>query len=320
MNQLEIQFMEDAPDGVFTIRRPFSVMTAYYVPRSKVKEAKGVKGINRYGVYCLYGNGRIYIGQTRNGIDRISEHIRGKQFWDEAILFLADPMHFNLNIISGLERYSIEMAMKNCPYEIENKSIPQYETISDFEQSQIVTIYDEISFIMTFLGIKNGNGKKCSSASKFPISALNSNHDTNKSNSLLDVVDDALIEETAPTFYTKKRGVKASLRIVGDRYVVMSGSSIDFDRPIYVSNHKGRLIREEAMDKGFIVRNDDGTYTLNTNCRFNSPSAAAGFVLGGSQNGKVEWLDGDGLTLANWLERHGNNQKESTDDKEKLTK
>lgn len=328
MNQLEIQFQEDAPDGVFTIRRPFSVMTAYYVPRSHIKEAKSVKGINRYGIYCLYGNGKIYIGQTRNGIERISEHTRGKQFWDEAILFLADPIHFNLNIISGLERHAIEMAMKNSPYQVENKSVPQYETVSGFEQMQVVTMYEEISFIMTFLGIKNGKGKQVVNPDFQPTSiscaknentiavsdiAINPNEET-KPNSLLETFDDDKFDKTSPVFHTKKRGIKGLLRVVDGKYVVLSGSIIDYDCPIHISNTKGRRRREEAMDRGVIVRNDAGKYTLKANCSFSSPSAAAEFVLGGSQNGKTEWVDESGCPLANWLEQQG-----KMNDKEELT-
>ena len=332
MNQLEIQFQEDAPDGVFTIRRPFSVMTAYYVPRSHIKEAKNVKGINRYGIYCLYGNGRIYIGQTRNGIERIAEHTRGKQFWDEAVLFLADPIHFNLNIISGLERHAIEMAMKNSPYEVENKSVPQYETVTDFEQMQVVTMYEEISFIMAFLGIKNGNGKKPASTHLLPqtssvnpiISKATDNivrkgdktnrkkkEEKNTPNSLLDIVDDALLGNSTKTFHTKKRGVKGLLKIVDGKYVVISGSVIDYDFPVHTSDPRGIKIREEAMNRGFLTKDDNGLYILKANCRFTSPSAAAVFVLGGSQNGKVEWVDENNLPLANWLENNKATGKET---------
>ena len=324
MNQLEIQFQEDAPDGVFTIRRPFSVMTAYYVPRSHIKEAKNVKGINRYGIYCLYGNGRIYIGQTRNGIERIAEHTRGKQFWDEAILFLADPIHFNLNIISGLERYAIEMAIKNSPYQVENKSVPQYETVSGFEQMQVVTMYEEISFIMTFLGIKNGNGKQTGSLQALPTSSSinpvvrktegggdkKAKEAETKPNSLLDIVDDTLIDGSSPVFHTKKKGMNGLLKIVDGQFIVISGSVIDYDFPIHISNTKGRIRREEAMDRGFISRNDEGLYILKANCRFSSPSAAAEFVLGGSRNGKTEWVDENGLPLADWLEQHSGTDKE----------
>ena len=332
MNQLEIQFQEDAPDGVFTIRRPFSVMTAYYVPRSHIKEAKTVKGINRYGIYCLYGNGRIYIGQTRNGIERIAEHTRGKQFWDEAVLFLADPIHFNLNIISGLERHAIEMAMKNSPYEVENKSVPQYETVTDFEQMQVVTMYEEISFIMAFLGIKNGDGKKTASTHFSPSSSsvnpiirkatdniVRKADKTNRKekeendiqNSLLDIVDDALLNNSSKTFHIRKKGIDSHMKVVDGKYIVVSGSVIDYDYPIHIDNTKGRMRREEAMNRGFLTKDDNGLYILKANCRFTSPTAAAVFVLGGSRDGRLLWVDENNLPLADWLENNKATDKET---------
>lgn len=308
-------------------------MTAYYVPRSHIKEAKNVKGINRYGIYCLYGNGKIYIGQTRNGIERIAEHTRGKQFWDEAVLFLADPIHFNLNIISGLERHAIEMAMKNSPYEVENKSVPQYETVTDFEQMQVVTMYEEISFIMAFLGIKNGDGKKPAdthlsppSSSVNPIIRKATDTPVRKTdktkrkgkeendtlNSLLDIVDDTLINSSSKTFHIKKKGIDSHMKVVDGKYIVVSGSVIDYDYPIHIDNTKGRMRREEAMNRGFLTKDDNGLYILKANCRFTSPSAAAVFVLGGSQNGKVEWVDENNLPLADWLENNKATDKETS--------
>lgn len=297
MNQLEIQFQGSSPAGPFTIRRPFSVMTAYYVPRENIKSAKSMKGIGRYGIYFLYGNGRIYIGQTRNGIGRIMEHTRGKQFWDEAVLFLADSIHFNLNIISGLERHAIESAMDDSPYTVENKSVPQYETASDFEMEQIISIYEEISFISDFLGIRTKAGKDTAAKVK-----LEDDKKTVTAEKPL-LVTVPSVDETK-IFHTTKRGINGLLAVTVDGYVVLSGSVIDVKTPLYGNDRVGIKRRQDALQRGIITKNDDGTYTLTTNCVFQSPSAAAKFVLGGSQNGLKEWVDEDGLPLAKWLSDH----------------
>lgn len=297
MKQLEIQFHGASPTDPFTIRRPFSVMTAYYVPREHIKTARTMKGIGRYGIYFLYGHGRIYIGQTRNGIDRIMEHTRGKQFWDEAVLFLADSIHFNLNIISGLERHAIESVMDGSPYEVENKSIPQYETASDFEMEQILSIYDEISFISNFLGIRAKGGKGSIAERK---------HDEPKTEHiekpLLEIIPSLDEESMKKIFHTTRRGIKGLLAVSPSGYVVLSGSVIDLNTPLYKNNHAGTKRRLEALQNGIISQRDDGTYELKVNCVFKSPSAAAKFVLGGSQNGLKEWVDDEHQPLGKYLE------------------
>ena len=46
--------------------------------------------------------------------------------------------------------------------------------------------------------------------------------------------------------------------------------------------------------------------TLEDDLTFASPSAAAVFVLGGSQNGWTEWVDSDGNTLSDIYRKEGN--------------
>lgn len=257
-----------------------------------------MKGVGRYGIYFLYGHGRIYIGQTRNGIERIMEHTRGKQFWDESVLFLADSIHFNLNIISGLERHAIESAMDNSPYEVENKSVPQYETASDFEMEQILSIYDEISFISNFLGIrtKGEKGMLVKAEQKPDPKPV----PTEKP--LLVTVSSVDEECMQKVFHTTRRGIRGLLAVTPAGYVVLTGSVIDVDTPLYESNHTGIKRRQEALQNGAISRRDDGIYELKTNCVFKSPSAAAEFVLGSSQNGLKEWVDDEKQPLGKYLE------------------
>ena len=50
---------------------------------------------------------QIYIGQTRNGIIRLDDHNRSKDFWNKAIMFLAESRTFTLDMISGLEKFAI---------------------------------------------------------------------------------------------------------------------------------------------------------------------------------------------------------------------
>lgn len=67
-------------------------MTTYVVPRPLLSEAKKITGINRQGIYYLISENddnkiaQIYIGQTRNGVARLDDHNRSKDFWERQIM------------------------------------------------------------------------------------------------------------------------------------------------------------------------------------------------------------------------------------------
>lgn len=132
-NKLEIIYHDGQPDDIRSVRRHLSTVTTYVIPRSLLPKAKSVSGINRQGIYYLINEdesnkiAQIYIGQTRNGINKLDDHDCSKDFWNKAIMFLSDDKTFSLDIISGLEEYAIEKAPDSKRYRVENTVNPKYE-------------------------------------------------------------------------------------------------------------------------------------------------------------------------------------------------
>ena len=58
-----------------------------------------------------------------------------------------------------------------------------------------------------------------------------------------------------------------------------------------------QALRKELFNSGVISKDEKGTYRLNENRSFGTPSGASDFVLGGSTNGWTEWKDANGRTL-----------------------
>ena len=120
--KLETIYYNGQPDGIRSIRRHLSTMTTYVIPRPLLAEAKKISNTNRPGIYYLISENdnnkiaQLYVGQTRNGIIRLDDHNRSKDFWNKAIMFLADSKTFTLDMISGLEAYAINKATdaKRC--------------------------------------------------------------------------------------------------------------------------------------------------------------------------------------------------------------
>ena len=265
--KLEIIYHNGQPDGIRSIRRHLSTMTTYVIPRPLLSEAKKLSGINRPGIYYLISENddnkiaQIYIGQTRNGVVRLDDHNRSKDFWNKAIMFLADSKTFSLDMISGLEAYAIAKAHDSKRYKVENSVNPKYE-IDEYDLPLIEEVYEEIQFIMATQGYKMDNSKV----------TLNE----------------------ANTLHTTRNGITAFGVYDGEHFEVLEGSEIDMNRKCHSATMEKQ--RQTAFANGNIV-SVDGKYKLTVSVSFTSPSSAGQFVLGGSINGWVEWKDKDGKTL-----------------------
>ena len=265
--KLEIIYHNGQPDGIRSIRRHLSTMTTYVIPRTLLSEAKKLSGINRPGIYYLISENddnkiaQIYIGQTRNGVARLDDHNRSKDFWNKAIMFLADNKTFSLDMISGLEAYAIAKAHDSKRYKVENSVNPKYE-IDEYDLPLIEEVYEEIQFIMATQGYKMDN-------SKVTLNEANILHTTRNSIAAFGVYD-------------------------GENFEVIEGSEIDMSRKCHSATIEKQ--RQTALANGNIIC-VDGKYQLTVSVSFTSPSSAGMFVLGGSINGWVEWKDKDGNTL-----------------------
>lgn len=264
--KLETIYHNGQPDGIRSIRRNLSTMTVYVIPRPLLAEAKTISGINRPGIYYLINENddnkiaQIYVGQTRNGILRLDDHNRSKDFWNKAIMFLADNKTFSLDMISGLEKFAIIKAQESKRYKVENTVVPKYE-IDEYDMASVEEIYDEIQFIMGTQGYKMDNVKSSTSSD---------------------------------IFHTTRNGISALGIYDGEKFQVLEGSQININKPVHLARYNKQ--RAGLLASGEISQ-VDGKYFLNITIEFNTPSGASDFVLGGSTNGWVEWKNSEGKTL-----------------------
>ena len=265
--KLETIYYNGQPDGIRSIRRHLSTITTYVIPRPLLSEAKKISAITRPGIYYLINENdenkiaQIYIGQTRNGIARLDDHNRSKDFWNKAIMFLADNKTFSLDMISGLEEYAILKAHESKRYKVENSVSPKYE-IDEYDLPSIGEVYDEIQFIMATLGYKMDDAKQ-----------YNDNREI---------------------FHTTRNGILAYGVYMGDKFQVLEGSQINLAKSATLEKYNKQ--RAELQASGDIVM-QNGSNILKITLEFNTPSGASVFILGGSTNGWVEWKNTNGKTL-----------------------
>ncbi|MEE1044224.1 MAG: GIY-YIG nuclease family protein [Olegusella sp.] len=268
LKTMTTQFIDGAPNGVRICRCTLSTMTTVFVPRPLLSRAKQVNDLPLRGIYYLINDedgaiSRLYVGQTTQGIIRLDDHNAKKDFWNKAILFLSDDIQaFSLDNVSALEKYAIEQARASKRYTVENKVDPRYK-IDQYQKPTVEQIYEEIAFIMGTFGYQ------------------------------IEDTEDAIAD--TKLFFTSRRGVRARGVYTGETFDVLEGSPVDLNVQPKLARYE--KMRQELLDSGHLVREADGMGRLGRTVSFSTPSGAADFVLGGSNNGWVEWKDADHQTL-----------------------
>jgi hypothetical protein len=97
------------------------------------------------------------------------------------------------------------------------------------------------------------------------------------------------------------KGVKASGYEDAKGFVVVKGSQLVKDEVPSIHQYMSTL-RKDLVAQGVIVENGQH-YVFTQDQVFNSPSTAAGVVMGRSANGRIEWKTKDGKTLKDLQEQ-----------------
>lgn len=273
-----MRLINDDPDGIKLCRVDGSSLVTLVIPRELLSEAKRLPEIPSRGVYYLLAENkgilkRAYAGYTVQGLRRLDDHNQHKDWWNKAVMFLVPDNEFSVDVIRGLERTAIQYIQEHGSYEVDNGNEPS-PYVSPYHEVLIEELHDEILFRMNVLG--------------FDLDAIWDNAPEN---------DEGLV------FHTTRRGVKGlgTYNAETGKFDVLPGSQIDLDvMPGTAKQPIVRLLelRASLMENGDIRQAANGEHALQKTVSFDSPSAAAEFVLGGSQNGWTEWVDDSGRTLS----------------------
>ena len=168
-----------------------------------------------------------------------------------------------------LEAKAIDYVRTHGSYETDNSATPK-PYVDPYKEESVERLHKRILFRMAALG-----------------------YDLNR-------VDQGPAGAPA-VFHTKKNGIRGAGRYdkATGHFTVLAGSKVNLSRPV-LKNVGVAVARRE------IFGDSCGTAELAEDIEFPTPSAAAVFVLGGSQNGWIEWVSDDGETLNQVYRSEGN--------------
>lgn len=265
LTTMTVQLIGSEPDGIRICHVEGESLTTVVVPRELLSEAKKLPDIPKRGVYYLLDEdhgviGRVYAGQTTQGLARLDAHKSRKEFWNKAVMFLDDESNMDRDVLDALEADAIGYVRTHGSYETDNLETPQ-PYVSPYKEQAVRRLHKSILFRMAVLGYG------------------------------LDRTD-AAVPAGHALFHTRRNGIAAKGRYderTGS-FTVLAGSQIDLSRPI-LKNVGATDARRNVFGE------ESGIATLRDDMVFSSPSSAAVFVLGGSQNGWTEWVNEAGETL-----------------------
>ncbi len=275
LKTLTLQLIDGEPNGIKICRLTGSTLVTVVIPRDLHTQAKKLPEIPKRGVYYLLDDNkgrlkRVYAGQTVQGISRLDDHYAKKAWWNTAVMFLGPDSEFSLDVVSGLERQMIAYIAEHGSYATDNGNLPN-PFVSPYTESFIASLHADILFRMGVLG--------------YDLDAVGES-----------VADDGLV------FHTSRRGIDGRGRYDSSagKFIVLAGSQVDLGVQCGTKTRPTQRLEElrtSLRSEGTLSRDGD-IWRLTRDTSFDTPSAAAVFVLGGSQNGWTEWVSEDGRTLS----------------------
>ncbi|MFQ5344571.1 MAG: GIY-YIG nuclease family protein [Mariprofundus sp.] len=274
--KIELFLMDGTANGRWACELSNWSGKAYKIPRTLLSESKDRNDLVSTGVYFLLGKSdspdekaRIYIGEAENLFDRLKQHLGGKDFWNEVVVFFSKDENLNKAKIKYLENRFYEIAIAAGRYEVVNKTTPTQSRVSEADKAELEEFLFNAKMITATLGHRVFD----------------------------QIIQDEPGTERKEKLYIKAaRGADACGQPVTDGFVVFSGSKAAKEVAPAFNKQRSKFFRNRLIEYG--VLSDQGDHLFfEKDYVFSSPSAAAGIVMGRSANGLTEWKTSSGQIL-----------------------
>lgn len=238
----------------------------FVVPRSNLSYLNTQEKLQKPAFYILLGEDestkpQAYIGETENFKERVKDHDSKKAFWQKALIFVSKDADMTKVDVQYLEHKAIAEAKKANAFVLsDNKQIPKAPNLPEHQRDSIDEFFEDVKFLASFIG-----------CNIFEVSQPKEEH----------------------LFYTKGRGCNAKGFYSSDGFTVLKGSTV---AKTMVPSFNWKEKREKMLQD--YTSNENGILVLTSDKTFSSPSTAADFCIGSSNNnGWLIWKDKDGNTL-----------------------
>lgn len=147
---------DDVLDGSKIVTMDNCVCQLYDIKRdydSLIKDSK--ENLAKPALYVLLNRNvhKAYIGETDDFSQRIASHMLKKEFWDEALAFMANDNSLTTTEVRYLESLSYEVAKAAGVYDLsENTQIPKRPYVQSIQEYKIKDFFNYVKLLTKFIG------------------------------------------------------------------------------------------------------------------------------------------------------------------------
>ncbi|NQX84845.1 MAG: GIY-YIG nuclease family protein [Flavobacteriaceae bacterium] len=259
--------IEGTPNGIRSIQISNRNIMTFVIPRADLTKAKKLDELKTSCLYILFEESssikpKAYIGETDNFIDRVYEHNQKKDFWETAVVFISQANSINKTEVLYLEYLAIEKGLKINRFDLsENKQKPKKPNVQRHIKDSVEGFFRDVIYVTDFINL--------------PI-----------------FKDSVNIKKSNKLFYTNYRSSEAIGYYDGSGFTILKDSIISKDT---VPSFGWKTKREKIIEQ--TAKTVDNKLVLTQDYTFKSPSTAADFCIGSSNNGWLVWKNKEGKTL-----------------------
>jgi hypothetical protein len=241
----------------------------FIVPRQNLRELKNHPDIEKPGLYILFGQDELntkklaYIGESESFLNRITSHDSHKDFWDVSVIFTGD---LNRAYVKYLEHLATKLAHDARRMDIQNKVLPQLNTLSDYDRITADQFFENLQFI---------------------LSAFNYE--------IFDSIEESIQGDS--TYYLKGTDFNAEAKLIENGNMLVLAGSIARIKETNSFGGWSKAARIRFIEDGTLRPINDTSYEFTKDTLFKSPSAGAATIAARSINGWTAWKDAAGNEL-----------------------
>ena len=157
---------DDVLDGSKIVTIDNCVCQLYDIKRDYDSIIKNGKNLSKPALYILLNRSRrkAYIGETDDFSQRIASHMLKKDFWNEALAFMANDNSLTTTEVRYLESLSYEVANACGIYDLsENTQVPKKPYVQAIQEYKIIEFFD---YVKSGPYIKELGGLNCPSTNQ----------------------------------------------------------------------------------------------------------------------------------------------------------
>lgn len=252
-------------------------------PRNRLAELSSWPEAAKPGVYFLFesrfGDNKplAYIGESENVSQRLTNHDRNKEFWNEVVIFTSKDENLTKAHIKHLEATLVNLSRIADRYELENGNTPPESSLPRADRDAMAEFVENIRMVLGILGYQIL--EPLLKARVIPAK----------------LEPDSVVNAASIDLIFRVNGVAAYGAFTDEGFVLKKGSQLS--RAVTDSMPKKLAIMRTRLIADGSLADNGRELALNEDILLSSSSYAAAMVAGSSRSGPQSWKTASGMTL-----------------------